>query len=74
MSHEQIGYPREPESLQVSVIDRHPSGEELSITLPDSVGKMPSSEREPTLTEQQLEEDIASLNASFTVCLNTYRL
>ena len=67
MSHEQIGYPREPESLQVSVIDRHPSGEELSITLPDSVGKMPSSEREPSLTEQQLEEDIASLNANFTV-------
>ena len=67
MSHEQIDYPREPESLQVSVIDRDPSGEELSITLPDSVGKTPSSEREPTLTEQQLEEDIASLNASFTV-------
>jgi len=67
MSHEQIGYPREPESLQVSVIDRNPSGEELSITLPDSVGKTPSSEREPSLNERQLEEDIASLNASFTV-------
>ena len=67
MSHEQIDYPREPESLQVSVIDRNPSGEEFSITLPDSVGKMPSSECEPSLNEQQLEEDIASLNASFTV-------
>lgn len=67
MSHEQIDYPREPESLQASVIDRNPSGEELSITLPDSVGKMPSSEREPSLNERQLEEDIASLNASFTV-------
>lgn len=67
MSHEQIGYPREPKLPQVSVIDRNLSGEELSITLPDSVGKMPSSEREPSLNERQLEEDIASLNASFTV-------
>ena len=67
MSHEQIGYPREPGTLQVPVIDRNPSGEELSITLPDSVGKMPSSEREPSLNEQQLEEDTATLNASFTV-------
>ncbi len=67
MSHEQIDYPREPESLQVSVIDRNPSGEELSITLPDNVGKIPCSECEPSLNEWQLEEDIASLNASFTV-------
>ena len=67
MSHEQITYPRGPESLQVSVIDRNPGGEELSITLPNSVGKMPSSERESSLSERQLEEDIASLNASFTV-------
>ena len=67
MSHEQITYPQEPESLQASVIDRNPGGEELSITLPDSVGKMLSSECESGLNERQLEEDIASLNASFTV-------
>lgn len=67
MSHEQTNYLQEPEVPQEPAIDRNPGGEELSITLPDSVGKMPSSEREPSLNEQQLEEDIASLNASFTV-------
>lgn len=67
MSHEQITYPQEPELPQVSVIDRNPGGEELSITLPDNVEKIPCSECEPSLNERQLEEDIASLNASFTV-------
>ena len=67
MSHEQTNHLQEPEVPQEPAIDRNPGGEELSITLPDNVGKIPSSERELSLNEQQLEEDIASLNASFTV-------